>query len=267
MILWTRVSLVSFFAAAAVAATGLAWRASSRTCPVPRHAEPQALPAPAVADEPAEPTPEAIAAGDDGAANVPVTAEPTDDSDAVDSPAASIAVRGELYLDWFPRSYVHDVTDDQATDLLDVVNSWVSGGIPPHVQYRRGVVRVHSDEDRGDDPPYPRSAAAFGERICGEPATWMSDAIRQRLHWMGPGDITCSHNICSYGGSEYAPTGYLIFRPVTYMDEQTWVLDAWVEVYTAALSSDVVEKNDADVVRLMKRVASTSCPGEPAGMY
>jgi hypothetical protein len=51
------------------------------------------------------------------------------------------------------------------------------------------------------------------------------------------------------------------------MDEQTWVLDAWVEVYSAALSADIVEKNDADVLRLMKRAASTSCPGEPAGMY
>jgi hypothetical protein len=42
MILWTRVSLASFFAAAALAATGLAWHSSRATCPL--RAEPQVLP-------------------------------------------------------------------------------------------------------------------------------------------------------------------------------------------------------------------------------
>jgi hypothetical protein len=262
MILWTRVSLASFFAAAAVAATGLAWRASSRTCPVPPHAEPQALPAPVVVDEPVAPTSEAIAADDDGAfdpSGVPPYAFSAD--------GAGTAITGDVDLAWLPRGYVRELTADETVELSAFVNGWLDDDQAPAIEYRRGVVRVHSDEDRGDEPPYPRSASASGERICGESAIWMREAIRERLHSMGPGDITCSQNVCSYGGSEYAPTGYLIFRPVTYMDEQTWVLDAWVEVYSAALSADVVEKNDADVLRLMKRVASTTCPGEPAGMY
>jgi hypothetical protein len=263
MILWTRVSLVSFFAAAALAASGLAWHASSQTCPVAPHAEPQVLPAAAVREEP---TPEAIAAGDDGANDAPAAAI-TGDTDAVDSSDAGIAVPGAVDLAWLPKSYLRDVAPDQTRELASFVNGWLADDQAPAIEYRRGVVRVHSDEDRGDEPPYPRSAAASGERICGEPAIWMRDALRQRLQSMGAGDLTCSHNVCSYGGAEYAPSGYLFFHSTTYMDEQIWVLDAWVEVYTSALSEDIVEKNDADVVRLMKRAASTSCSGEPAGMY
>jgi hypothetical protein len=263
MILWSRVSIASFFAAAALAATGVAWHASSRTCPVPPHAEPPVLPAAAVPDEP---TPEAIAAGDDGADDG-AAADITGDSDAGDSPEAGIAVPGAVDLAWLPTSDVRDVTPDQTRELADVVNGWLADDQAPAIEYRRGVVRVHSDEDRGDEPPYPRSAAASGERICGEPAIWMRDALRQRLQAMGPGDLTCSHNVCSYGGAEYAPSGYLFFHSTTYMDEQIWVLDAWVEVYTSALSEDVVEKNDADVVHLMKRAAATHCGGEPDGMY
>ena len=180
--------------------------------------------------------------------------------------AAAVA-EGKVDLAWLPKSYIRDVTPDQTRELADVVNGWLADDQAPAIEYRRGVVRVHSDEDRGDEPPYPRSAAASGERVCGEPAIWMRDALRQRLQSMGPGDLTCSHNVCSYGGAEYAPSGYLFFHATTYMDEQIWVLDAWVEVYSAALSEDIVEKNDADVVRLMKRAASTSCSGEPAGMY
>jgi hypothetical protein len=266
MVLWSRVSLVSFFAAAAVAATGLAWRASSRTCPV----APQALPAPPAASPADEPTPEAIAAGDDGAnegAGEAAAADMTGDTDAVDAPEGAIAGPGDLDLAWLPKSYIRGLTPDQTRELAAFVNGWLDDDQAPSIEYRHGVVRVHSDQDRGDEPPYPRSAAASGQRFCGEPAIWMRDTIRERLHYASPGEITCSHNVCSYGGSEYAPTGYLFFHPATYMDEQIWVLDAWVEVYTSALSEEVATQNTADVVHLMKRVASTSCPGEPAGMY
>jgi hypothetical protein len=262
MILWTRVSLVSFFAAAALAATGLAWHASSQTCPVAPLAERQALPAPQAAAPADEPTPQAIAAGDDGAFDPP--GEPPY---AFSAGGAGTAITGDLDLAWLPRGYIRPLTPDQTSELADFVNGWLDDDQAPSIEYRRGVVRVHSDQDRGDEPPYPLSAAASGQRFCGEPAIWMRDTIRERLHYATPGEITCSHNVCSYGGSEYAPTGYLFFHPATYMDEKTWVLDAWVEVYSAALSADVVEQNDADVLRLMKRAATTSCPGEPPGMY
>jgi hypothetical protein len=266
MILWARSSLASFFAAAAVAATGLAWRASSQTCPpappaelqAPR-SESQVLPAPE--PDAVAPTPEAIAAGDDGAADM------TGDTDAVDPPGAGIAGPGDVATGWIPRSYLRDVTPDEASTLTTLVNGWLAGDEAPRIEYRRGVVRVRSDEDRGDEPPYPRSAFASGERICGEPSTWMREALRDRLRLLAPGDLTCSQNVCSYRGQEYAPTGYLIFHSTTYLDEPTWVLDAWVEVYQAALVDRVAAKNATDVVRLLKRVAPTSCPGEPAGMY
>lgn len=263
MILWTRVSLASFFAAAALAATGLAWHGSSQTCPA--HAEPPPPPAPVpppVADEPAAPTPEAIAAGDDGAFDPPGVPPY-----AFSTAGARTAIDGDLELSWLPQSYVRDLTPDQTIELTAFVNGWLDDDQAPAIEYRRGIVRVHSDEDRGDEPPYPLSAAPSGKRFCGEPAVWMRDALRQRLQRLEPGDLTCSHNICSYGGSEYAPTGYLFFHPTTYMDEQIWVLDAWVEVYTSALSEEAAAQNTADVVHLMKRVASTSCGGEPAGMY
>jgi len=252
MILWTRVSLASFFAAAAVAATGLAWRASSKTCPLelPPALEPEVELAQAPAVD-SEPTPDAVAAGDDGA-----------DSEE----AGLIAATGSLDLTWLPAGYLRELTPAQ-DDLSASVNDWLSGGQAPAIEYRRGVARVHSDEDRGDDGPYPRSANAAGERICGESSVWLRDALRERLHAMGDGALTCSHNICSYGGAEYAPTGYVIFRPVTIDDQQLWALDAWVDISEAALPTDARAKNRADVVRLMKRVASTTCAGEPAGAY
>src|SRR5690349_6685673 len=161
MILWTRISLASFFAAAALAATGLAWHGSSRTCPVSAHAEPQALPAPAVpavpavAEEPDAPTPEAIAAGDDGAFDPPGVPPY-----AFSVAGGRTATTGELELAWLPASYVRDLTPDQTRELADVVNGWIYDDEAPAIDYRRGVVRVHSDEDRGDEPPYPLPAPA-----------------------------------------------------------------------------------------------------------
>jgi hypothetical protein len=96
---------------------------------------------------------------------------------------------------------------------------------------------------------------------------WLRDALRQRLAAMGPSGLTCSHNVCSYGGAEYAPTSYVIFRPITVDDEQLWALDAWVDISEAALAEPIATHNRADVVRLMKRVVSTTCAGEPAGAY
>jgi hypothetical protein len=252
MILWTRVSVASLFAAAAIAATGLAWRASSKTCPLPTPpaAIPQVDPAPAVAASDDDPTPEAVAAGDD---------------DAVDSPDdTDVAAVGDVDVTRLPAPYARQLTPAQTSNLTAFVNGWLTGGQAPAIEYRRGVVRVHSDEDRGDNPPYPRSASASGERICGEPAVWLRDALRARLPRLG---LTCSQNVCSYGGAEYAPTGYVFFRPVTIDDQQLWALDAWVEISEAALPTEVSLMNRAEVVRLMKRVASTSCAGEPAGAY
>jgi hypothetical protein len=249
MILWTRVSLASLFAAAALAATGLAWHASSKTCSLALPPAAQLDPDPPVAAADADPTPEAVAAGDDGGA----------DSEE----AGLMAVTADLDLAWMPGGYVRTLTSEQDT-LTQFINGWLTGGQAPAIEYRRGVARVHSDEDRGDEGPYPRSASAAGDRICGEPAIWMRDALRERLSRTG---LTCSHNVCSYGGAEYAPTGYVIFRPVTIDDQQLWALDAWVEISEAALPTDVRAMNRTDVVRLMRRVASTSCAGEPAGAY
>jgi hypothetical protein len=263
MQLRTRASLGGLFAVSAVAATALAWHVqrtaptcSTRVIDVPVAAQtpvgaqvPVGVPVPAV--QPAAPAPEDDA-GDDLSAEAP----------GPDAPCATI---DKLELAWMPKGYVRDVGAEKTTALAQLVEAWAaSDSQEPRIEYRRGVVFARSDEDRGDDGPYPRSAQAQGQRVCGDASVWMRAALRERI---ANAVLTCDRNVCSYGGMEYAPDGYLVFREVTIDGETTWALDAWVEMYRAALPAAAADRNRAQVVSAMKRLATTACGGEPAGAY
>jgi hypothetical protein len=196
-------------------------------------------------------------------APAPVAAAPP-----ADDPEPRIAVtRGQGDLqDPLPAAYHHALTNDEADDLVKFVNTWVTQTpsrpeSPPSIEYRRGVVFVESAEDRGDDGPYPRSAGPEAQRACGTTSTWLRSALRETLAFRD--DIECFGNICTYPGMEYAPTGYLAFRPIVRDGNREWVLEAWVQAYLLA-GPDV----DFDFVpRALGRLATTSCAGEPAGYY
>jgi hypothetical protein len=254
MQLRTRVSFGTFFAASAVAATLLAWHAR-RDCPAP--------------PPPAPPPPQATAPQ---VVQVPVLQTvpgpapecPEDLHDCEPVYDADVSA-GAVELAWMPKGYVQDLPADKAEALVTFARNWLDGDGEPSIEYRRGVVFVQSREDRADDGPYPRSAEPEGQRVCGTEATWLRRSLEKTLKYW---PLACSRNVCWYGGTEYSPSGYLVFREYTTVyGDQTWALDAWIEVYEAGLGQTLVANNYADVTKMMTRLASTSCAGEPAGAY
>jgi hypothetical protein len=248
MQLRTRVKLGSLFATSAVLAAVLAWHAQRQSTPklvVAPMPIAQAAPAPQVTE------PESVATERSEEAPEPDTL-----------PRASV---GDVPLEWLPKGYLQDVTGEQTAELASLVQGWAaSNSDEPRIEYRKGVVFARSTEDRGDDGPYPRSAAPQDMRVCGEASVWLRSALRERL---ANDEITCAKNVCMVGGMEYAPDSYLVFRPVTYNDEPAWRLDAWIEVYRAALDEQTAERDQGEVVRALRHQLSTSCAGEPAGYY
>jgi hypothetical protein len=273
MQLRTRVSMGSLFAATAVAATVLAWRAQQAQPVAPALAV-TPIPVATVASDTAAPGQDSDTAGQGAAAPEPGAAqdsivgsdaEGNGDGDEAPGPDAPSAILDKLDLAWLPKGYVRDAGADKTQGLAQLVEAWAaSDSDEPRIEYRKGVVFARSTEDRGDDGPYPRSAAPQGQRVCGDASVWLRTALRERL---ANDVLTCDRNVCMYGGSEYAPDGYLVFRPVTIDGEPTWALDAWVEVYRAALGPETADRNQAEVVRALKAQVGTSCAGEPAGAY
>jgi hypothetical protein len=199
------------------------------------------------------------------AAPAPIAAAPP-----ADEPEPRVVVtRGQGDLqDPLPAAYHHTLTDEEADDLVKFVNTWVTQTpkrpeSPPSIEYRRGVVFVETAEDRGDDGPYPRSAEPEAQLACGTTSTWLRSALLERLAFHD--DIECFGNICTYPGMEYAPRGYFAFRPIMRDGYREWVLEAWVQTYV--LSGDLWERSEHFVPAALGRLATTSCPGEPAGYY
>ena len=255
MQLRTRVSPASLFAAAAVLSTVLAWHAQRELAGRPAAAPPPSA-APVVASEEPQQIQDSAAYREDGG---------EDHADEEPGPGAPGAILDHLELGWMPKGYVRSADHDTTMMLANVVESWAADDSnEPRIEYRKGVVFVRSAEDRGDDGPYPRSAAPQDTRVCGEASTWLRAALQKRL---ANEVVTCDRNVCSYSGSEYAPDGYLVFREIETDEETHWVLEAWVEIYRAGLSPDDAARNRADVVRALRHEQSTSCPGEPDGTY
>lgn len=167
-----------------------------------------------------------------------------------------------------PPPYEVALDEADAAEMRAMVAEWLAHPrawtAAPRIEHARGVVFVESSEDRGDDPPYPRSAAPESMRVCGTEAAWLRAALHHELRSQaepGGDGLDCHGNVCSYGGHEYAPSGYVVFRKRGV----EWVLDAWVQVYTAALAEDIVDVNTRYVTSALRRLASTTCRGEPAG--
>ena len=261
MVLPMRASLGGLFAASAVLATGLAWhehRARHRQATndeviewVARTsaADSAPPPSPAATNEPQQ-LPDSGQDPEEGEAPGP------------DAPSATIA---DVDLAWLPKGYVRDVGHDKTAELAQLVEAWASSDSEePRIEYRKGVVFARSEEDRGDEGPTPRSAQVQDQRVCGEASVWLRDSLRRRL---ANETLTCDRNVCSYGGGEYAPDGYLVFHEVDMDGEPQWALDAWIELYRAGINPDIAHQNEADVVRALRHERTTSCAGEPAGAY
>jgi hypothetical protein len=159
---------------------------------------------------------------------------------------------------WLPPGYVETLSRDQTDDLATLVEAWMTNHDQPAIDYKRGVTFVESEEDRGDDGPYPKSAAPEAIHACGSQALWLRDYIQKRI---ANNELSCWNNICSYGGMEYAPSGTLVFKEIN----GAWTLIAWTQVYEAALVQDAVDKNYRDVIAGLIKLRGAQCAGEPPG--
>jgi hypothetical protein len=190
---------------------------------------------------------------------------------ANDARMSKVAV-ADIDLAWMPKSFViatkrtpempdFDMQLERTSELAAFVDSWIAGtGQPPRIAYRRGVVFAESAEDRGGEGPYPRSAGVESMRVCGTASTWLRGELRAEMENQ---DVECHQNVCAFGGMEYRPRGYAVF----HWQNGEWYLDAWANVFSAALPLETTERNYRDTAAAMKRVATTGCPGEPAGAY
>jgi hypothetical protein len=185
-----------------------------------------------------------------------------------DDPPRIAVTRAKGEVRDLPAAYHHALTDDEADDLVHFVNTWITQTAgrpqsPPSIEYRRGVAFVENEEDRGDDPPYPRSAGREAQLACGTASTWLRAALLADLQ--DRDDLACYGNVCTYPGMEYAPDGTLVFRPVVADGRRTWILEAWVQQYRVA--GDDADGSAAFVRRSLAKLARARCPGEPAGAY
>ncbi|MBK7072339.1 MAG: hypothetical protein IPH44_08535 [Myxococcales bacterium] len=156
-------------------------------------------------------------------------------------------------------------TAADAAALRAMVGAWLADARTPGpgIEHRRGVVHIDSEEDRGDEPPYPRSAEPEATRVCGSATGWLRTYLREALAWQADA-LVCDGNVCCYDGMEYAPSGYVVFHHGPG-DDAPWTLDAWVEVYDAGLGPEYVDANLRFVSRAIRRLAHGRCAGEPAG--
>lgn len=267
MQLRTRVTLGSLFAASAVLSTALAWHAQQQLAARPRPATATVAgaftePPPAAATvDPQQPRAAAL----DPQPHAAAEQDPEQGEGDPPDPDAPTTTLDSLDLAWLPNGYVRGVGPDKTAALAQLVEAWAANDSDePRIEYRKGVVFARSTEDRGDDGPYPRSAQPQDQRVCGEASTWLRESLRRRL---ANETLTCDRNVCSYGGMEYAPDGFLVFREITVDGEPQWALDAWIEVYRAALDPDSAARNRAEVVRALRHQLRTSCAGEPPGAY
>ncbi|MBZ0237702.1 MAG: hypothetical protein K8M05_35635, partial [Deltaproteobacteria bacterium] len=149
-------------------------------------------------------------------------------------------VAGTCDLSLLPASMVEEPAEDDAAALRVMLNEWL--GAPhaefrrgPGIEHRRGIVHVESEEDRGDDPPYPRSAEPEAQRVCGSAAAWLRTHLRERLQFEG---LACQGNVCCFDGMEYHPAGLVVFRRGAVVDGPDWMIEGWIEVHVAALAPE-----------------------------
>lgn len=173
-------------------------------------------------------------------------------------------------LPWLPASYLQPLPGASTADLAQSLAAWLDGrdlpGAEPAVEYARGVVFVHGLDDDESGLPPPRSARPGGERACGLHALWLRSALHDALVHQ---EITCCDNVCSVpGGTEGAPSTYVVFRPRSGDgDDRRWTVAAWIRLADLGVS-DATRVDDAHFVTArLVRLQAGDCPGEPAGAY
>ena len=179
-------------------------------------------------------------------------------------PAAVVAIEDNATLgDADPPIFAHD-DNPEALALARFLGKWGSDPTEPGpaIEYRRGVVFAESEEDRGDDGPYPRSAGPEAIHACGTQAFWLLSALRESLRYT---ELYCTATSCTFGGMEYAPSGELKFHHAVKDGRDTWVLESWSQAYVSALNPEIAAENTRFVNAAVKRLSKARCPGEPAG--
>ena len=148
------------------------------------------------------------------------------------------------------------------SELDTFVTAWLTdpNAPAPSIEYRRGILYAKSADDRGDDPPYPRSADPDAKRVCGNAALWLRDYLRARLAYA---DLSCGEDACESSAAEYVPLQRLTF----HRTNDGWAIDSWTLTYEAALGREYAQENIDFVKTSIAKLAHTSCPGEPAGAY
>jgi hypothetical protein len=262
MHLWTRLSLGLLLTIAVATAGGLALH----------HRHKPAPPKPQLSAEEQHGPPDCMQVPEEKPPEAPPEAPPEEvresppkelrESQPKKLPKELFVSFGQVEHSELPAAYLEQVTAEQTQALGELVEHWLRGDNHIPVSYRRGLVYVESAEDRGDDGPYPRSAEPEAIHACGSQALWLRSYMKQQLSYLD--HLSCSQNVCSYDGMEYAPIGDLIFhlRP-----DGEWELRGWVLNYQAALGEAEQQANSASVHGGLMRLRNKSCAGEPDGSY
>jgi hypothetical protein len=191
-------------------------------------------------------------------------AEPRPSATVDEEPAIPQVRAGSCDVGWLPSGTTRDLSDDDAEALASAVRDWIAGDGSQVIASERGIVYAKSEDDRGDDPPYPPEAGPLAARACGLGARWLADHLRARFALSaGPdGDgVVCEENVCCSAGMEYVPHARIVFSQDP--DRGVWTIDSALFVNEAALGEEYVARNRAFVAAALTRLASRRCGREP----
>lgn len=173
-------------------------------------------------------------------------------------------IAGTCETSWLPAGTARDLSDADEAALASAVREWLAGEGYRVQPGSGGIVFAKSEDDRGDDPPYPPEASALAARACGLGARWLVDHLRARLEIPAGPDgegLVCDENVCCFAGMEFVPHGTVVFARDAERD--VWTVESALFVSEAALSEETVSRNRAFVAGALGRLAGASCEGEP----
>ncbi|WP_053236167.1 hypothetical protein [Sandaracinus amylolyticus] len=181
---------------------------------------------------------------------------------AESAPSAPRVIAGTCDTSWLPEGTTRDVADDES--LAREVRAWLAGEGGRIVAAHDGIVFAKSEDDRGDDPPYPPEASALAARTCGLGARWLVDHLRARLSIAaGPdGDgVTCEDDVCCMRGMEFVPNATVVFHRDP--EREVWGVETALLVNEGALTDEAITRNRRFVADAVRQLAARSCEGEP----
>jgi len=195
-----------------------------------------------------------------------------DEDFSVDEPPRALVDAGECDTSWLPPGLATDVRDDEARELLELVQSWVEGRYGPAIDHERGIAFAKSEDDLGADPPYPSFVLRDASRACGRNAVWLREHARSLLETHASpefgGGVQCSENVCCYDAlGEYDSGGTLVFARAGE-EGGRWTLRAVaVLANNGTLGNEWVDGERAWVTAALARNARGRCAGEPSVVW